>query len=73
MRLFDAPDAAQLERLPDETLFVLRAVVQLGEPSAIEIENATMLPERQIVDALRFALIAGLVGCVIGLKLSAGH
>lgn len=61
VRLFDAPSAAQLDRLPDETLFVLRAVVQLGEPSAVEIENATMLPERQIVDALRFALKSGYI------------
>lgn len=54
VRLFDAPDAEDLEGLPDTTVFVLRAVVQLGWASAEEIGEVTALPRDRILDALRF-------------------
>jgi hypothetical protein len=54
VRLFDAPDAEDLEGLPDTTVFVLRAIVQLGWASAEEIGEVTALPRDRILDALRF-------------------
>jgi hypothetical protein len=54
VRLFDAPDAEDLEGLPDSTVFVLRAIVQLGWASAEEIAEVTALSRDRILDALRF-------------------
>ncbi|MEM9692071.1 MAG: AAA family ATPase [Myxococcota bacterium] len=56
VRLFDPPSTDDLERLPDSTVFVLRAIVQLERASSDDVVEATMLPAAQVDDALRYAL-----------------
>jgi hypothetical protein len=59
VHLFEAPDTADIERLPDDAVFVLRSVVQLELAAEADIVAATRLPERQVKDALRYALFRG--------------
>jgi hypothetical protein len=59
VKVFDAPDATELESLPDCTVFVLRAVVQLGLAHPTDILRATMLESSEIEDALRFGMNRG--------------
>ncbi len=59
VRVFDAPDARELEALPDSAVFVIRAVVQLGLAHPNDILRATMLEPSEIEDALRFGLNRG--------------
>lgn len=56
---FDAPNTLLLEGLPDSSVFVLRAVVQLGLAHPEDILQATMLEPSEIQDALRFGLNHG--------------
>lgn len=55
VRFFQAPDAADLELLPDQSVFVLRAVLQLAPVTPAEIGHATMLSAADIANALRYA------------------
>lgn len=55
VRFFQAPEAADLELLPDQSVFVLRAVLQLSPATPEEIGRATMLNAADIADALRYA------------------
>jgi AAA domain len=57
VRLFDPPNTADLERLPDSAVFVLRAIVQLDEASIDDVAEATMLDRQQVEDAVRYALV----------------
>lgn len=59
VQLFHAPRTSELEELPDASAFVLRAVVQLGSATADQIANVTKLPERQVLDTLRFGRARG--------------
>ncbi len=59
VKVFDAPNALELEGLPDSCVFVLRAVVQLGLAHPDDILQATMLESSEIEDALRFGLNRG--------------
>ena len=59
VRLFTAPDADELQGLPDSTVFVLRAIVQLGWGTFEQICDATSLPPAQVKDALRFGTVQG--------------
>ncbi|HMR05475.1 MAG TPA: hypothetical protein PKA88_06845, partial [Polyangiaceae bacterium] len=59
VQLFSAPDTTDIERLPDPAIFVLRAIVQLELAQAEKIVAATMLPMRQVQDAVRYALFRG--------------
>jgi hypothetical protein len=43
-----------MEGLPDSTAFVLRAIVQLGRASAVDVHRVTALPLDQVQDALRY-------------------
>lgn len=59
VQLFNAPNTADIESLPDASLFVLRAVVQLELALPDDIVVATMLPSRQVHDTLRYASFRG--------------
>jgi len=54
VRLFDAPDMAHLEALPDSAAFVLRAIIQLGWANPGSIRDVTSLSQSQVDDALRY-------------------
>jgi hypothetical protein len=54
VRLFDAPRAADLDDLPDEAVFVLRAIVQLGWATLAEVQSVTSLPRQAVQDAVRY-------------------
>jgi hypothetical protein len=55
VRLYEPPSTDDLERLPDSSVFVMRAVVQFGHPTLHDIVDATLLEPRQVEDALRYA------------------
>ncbi|MBK8481718.1 MAG: AAA family ATPase [Proteobacteria bacterium] len=59
VKLFRAPDPTDLEALPDRAVFVLRAVVQLELATTADIRQATMLPEAQVENAIRYGLARG--------------
>lgn len=58
---FHSPDVNDLERLPDTTLFVLRAVLQLAPAEPPAIAAATNLRMAEVNDAIRYALARGYV------------
>ncbi len=66
VRLFEAPDTGDLERLPDSTVFVLRAVIQLEHAAVGDVLEATMLARRQVDDAIRYALGRGYIEQIEG-------
>ncbi|MEM1032422.1 MAG: hypothetical protein AAF928_03870 [Myxococcota bacterium] len=66
VRLFEPPSTADIESLPDEAVFVLRAVIQLECARVDDIAAATMLSESRIRDALRYAQGRGYVAEVNG-------
>lgn len=59
VRFFQAPDTLDLDRLPDPTIFVLRAVLQLAPTLPEEIGRATMLSAADVADALRYGVARG--------------
>ncbi|MBN1605877.1 MAG: hypothetical protein JW940_04560 [Polyangiaceae bacterium] len=59
VRVFQAPDARDLEELPDSAVFVLRAVIQLDQASPGDLATATLLKESQVEDVLRYGLARG--------------
>ncbi len=59
--LFSALDISDFESLPDRTVFVLRAVLQLCPATPAQIARATMLRPADVADALRYALGRGYV------------
>lgn len=59
VQLFSTPDPADLHRLPDAAVFVLRAVLQLDLATAEAVREVTMLPAREVDDALRYAEFRG--------------
>jgi hypothetical protein len=59
VRLYEPPSTDDLERLPDSSVFVMRAVVQFGHPTIDDIVDATLLEPRQVEDALRYAAHRG--------------
>lgn len=66
VRLFEPPSTSDIESLPEEAIFVLRAVVQLERARVADIAAATMLTESRIRDALRYALARGYVATEAG-------
>jgi hypothetical protein len=54
-----APDARELEPLPDEASFVLRAVVQLEFAGVEELVEATQLSRAEVLNTLRFGVVRG--------------
>ncbi len=61
VQIFQAPRAEELEALPDDAAFVLRAVVQLGDASFDEITRLTRLNPRLVQDTLRYAHTEGIL------------
>jgi hypothetical protein len=59
--LFVPPDVGDIERLPDDAVFVLRAVVQLERARVDDVVAAMMLPADRVRDALRYARARGYV------------
>jgi hypothetical protein len=59
VKVFDAPDARELDTLPDSAVFVLRAVVQLESARSEDVVNVTMLRPTEVEDALRYGLARG--------------
>ena len=61
VRLFKAPSAEQIEDLSMPVLFILRAIVQLGLATELEVMAATQLPRSDVDDAIRFCVSRGYV------------
>ncbi len=61
VRVFQALDLGDLERLPDSSIFVLKAVLQLAPAAPNEIARATMVRTSDVIDALRYFLGRGYV------------
>jgi hypothetical protein len=60
VRLFQAPDMRELESLPDEAVFVLRAIVQIEPARAEDVAKVTsMLTTAEVENALRYGLAHG--------------
>lgn len=59
VRPLNAPDVLKLELLPDSSLFVLRAVLQLAPAAVDDVAQATRLTSEQVLDALRFGQTQG--------------
>lgn len=57
--LFPALNTGELERLPDEAMFVLRAVLQMAPAVPGDIERATLLSAAQVADVLRYSVARG--------------
>ncbi len=58
-RPFDAPTPEDLDALPDSTVFVLRAAVQLESATPEQICQSTALTPAQVEDALRHGCLEG--------------
>jgi hypothetical protein len=61
VRVFTPLDTTDLERLPDSTVFVLRAVLQLAHAQAEPIARGTLLRPSDVADALRYAESRGYI------------
>ncbi|MDF3066586.1 MAG: hypothetical protein K0R38_2187 [Polyangiaceae bacterium] len=59
VKVFAPPSTIELDTLPDHTIFVLRAVVQLEFAHPDDIARSTMLEPADIEDALRLGLNRG--------------
>jgi len=59
VRPLQVPDASGLERLPDTSLFVLRAVLQMGPAQAASVAHATRLREDEVLQEFRFGEARG--------------
>lgn len=61
VRLFQALDTADLERLPDHAVFVLRAILQLTPAAPDEIAKATLVRPAEVADSLRYGEARGYI------------
>ncbi|WP_269717132.1 ATP-binding protein [Caulobacter sp. NIBR2454] len=61
VRPMHTPKAAELDLLVDETLLVLRAVLQGAPTTAHDIQSATRLSSREVENALRFCTGHGIL------------
>ena len=59
VRPLHVPDITRLERLPDSSLFVLRAVLQLAPTSVESVAQATRLRPEEVLQDLRFGTAQG--------------
>jgi len=59
VRPLQVPDITKLERLPDSSLFVLRAVLQLAPTSVESVAQATRLRPEEVLQDLRFGKAQG--------------
>lgn len=51
---FRVPEIAAFDKLPDATVFVLRAVLQLERARAVDVANATLVPLSEVENSLRY-------------------
>jgi hypothetical protein len=61
VRPMESLDETDLERLPDPSVFVLRAVLQLAPAHADQIAKSTMVRLPDVIDALRYTTSRGYV------------
>ena len=61
MRPLQVPDASSLDVLPDSSLFILRAVLQLAPAAVEDVAQATRLSPEQVLNAFRFGQSAGIL------------
>jgi hypothetical protein len=61
VQLFAPPPTADLEELPDQALFVLRAILQSDSVAADDVVAATTLAERGVRESLRYLTLRGYV------------
>ncbi len=66
VRALQIPDAARLDSLPDSSLFILRAVLQLEPASVDDIADATRLGIEQVQMEIRFGEAQGFFADVDG-------
>ncbi len=59
VKVFRAPDAEDLEGLPENASFVFRAIVQLERANIEQICHATGIAKHEVQDAVRFGLARG--------------
>jgi hypothetical protein len=59
VRPLQVPDVSKLERLPDSSLFVLRAVLQLAPTTVEVVAQATRLRSEEVLQDLRFGMAQG--------------
>ncbi len=59
VQLFATPEMADLEGLPDATVFVLRAVMQLEPVRISDLALATRISAREVEEAVRYARVRG--------------
>jgi hypothetical protein len=59
VRPLQVPDAGKLDTLPDSSLFVLRAVLQLAPAAVDDVAQATRLSPDQVLNAFRFGQTQG--------------
>lgn len=61
VRVFQSPNPGALEGLPDASLFVLRAIVQMERASIEQICEITHLPMAVVQDVVRYGRVKGYV------------
>ncbi len=61
VRMLRVPVASELDALPDPALFVLRAILQLGSASSVDIGDATRLGSQDVEATLRYSLDRGYI------------
>jgi hypothetical protein len=61
VRVFQAPSPAALEGLPDNALFVLRAIVQLERATVQDICAVTRFPLGVVQDVVRYGRVRGYI------------
>jgi hypothetical protein len=54
VRSLSTPEASELDALPDSSLFILRAILQIGPATVADVAQATRLSEEQILSAYSF-------------------
>lgn len=61
VRVFQAPNPAALEELPDSSLFVLRTIVQMERSSIEQICRISHLPSSTVQDVVRYGRVKGYI------------
>jgi hypothetical protein len=59
VRPLRTPDATNLDQLTDSSLFILRAVLQIGPANVDDVAQATRLSADQVQNAFRFGQTQG--------------
>lgn len=62
VRPLQEPDPVMLDKLPDSSLFILRAVLYLTPATVEDVALATRLSHEQVLNALRFGQSQGICG-----------